>query len=353
MAEPGKTEQPTGKRLSKARDRGSVPTSREMLSGVSLIVLMVITIPMGPKVVQWAMSEIKQGFSCDYSNMASPRAFLSFTNEKIVSALMIMAPFFIALMIAGVAANIAISGQNFSLQTLKWNFKLINPSSGLKQLVSPASLVKLGISVAKIIFIGLIVYIYLRDKIELLATFQWISSSQLLTAISELILGVLKRLCIGLLILGFIDLLYQKWKYIDKLKMTKQEVKDERKDADTPPEVKRRLRQKQFEFAMRRMLQDVPKANVVLVNPRHVAVALQYDADTVPAPVVIAKGADHVCEKIKEVARAYGVPIIRRPALARNLFATVDIGQVIPDSLFVAVAEILALIYRLRHSRGG
>lgn len=104
---------------------------------------------------------------------------------------------------------------------------------------------------------------------------------------------------------------------------------------------------------MRRMLQDVPKANVVLVNPRHVAVALQYDADTMPAPMVIAKGAEHVCEKIKEVARAYGVPIIRRPALARNLFATVDIGQVIPDSLFVAVAEVLALIYRLRHTRGG
>jgi flagellar biosynthetic protein FlhB len=353
MAEPGKTEQPTGKRLSKARERGSVPTSREMLSGVSLIVLIVITIPMGPKVVQWAMSEIKQGFSCDYSHMASPQAFLSFTNEKIVSAMMIMAPFFIALMIAGVAANIAISGRNFSLQALKWNFKLINPSAGLKQLVSLTSLVKLGISVGKIIFIGLIVYIYLRDKIELLATFQWVSSSQLLTAISELILGVLKRLCIGLLILGLIDLIYQKWKYLDNLKMTKQEVKDERKDADTPPEVKRRLRQKQFEFAMRRMLQDVPKANVVLVNPRHVAVALQYDADTVPAPVVIAKGADHMCEKIKEVARAYGVPIIRRPALARNLFATVDIGQVIPDSLFVAVAEILALIYRLRHSRGG
>ena len=353
MAEPGKTQQPTAKRLSKARSQGSVPTSQEMISAVSLIVLTMITIPMGPKVVQWAMLEIKQGFSCNYSHMASAQAFLSFTNEKIISVLMIMAPFFIALMIAGVTANIAISGRTFSLQTLKWNFKLINPSTGLKKLFSLTSLVKLGISVAKIIFIGLIVYVYLRDKIELLATFQWASSSQLLAVVAELILGVLKRLCIGLLILGLIDLIYQKWKYTDRLKMTRQEVKDERKDADTPPEVKRRLRQKQFEFAMRRMLQDVPKANVVLVNPRHVAVALQYDADTMPAPMVIAKGAEHVCEKIKEVARAYGVPIIRRPALARNLFATVDIGQVIPDSLFVAVAEVLALIYRLRHTRGG
>jgi flagellar biosynthetic protein FlhB len=135
--------------------------------------------------------------------------------------------------------------------------------------------------------------------------------------------------------------------------MTKQEIKDEKRQEDTPPEVKRKLRQKQFELAMRRMLQDVPKANVVLVNPTHVAVALQYDGDTMPAPQVVAKGGDYVCEKIKEVARAYGVPIIRRPELARNLYARVDIGQLIPDTLFVAVAEVLALIYRLRHNRIG
>lgn len=353
MAEPGKTEQPTAKRLSKARERGSVPTSQEMLSAVALIVLILITIPMGPKVVEWATLEIKEGVSCNYSHIANPQVFDAYIGEKIKGALMIMAPFFIALMAAGVAANIAISGKNFSLRALRWKFDVMNPSTGLKKLVSVSSTVKLGLSVIKIIFIGGIVYLYLHDKIESLATFQWIPSSQILGAIAALILGVLKRICIGLLIIALIDLIYQKWKYMDDLKMTKMEIKDERRAADTSPEVKRRLRQKQFELAMRRMLQDVPKANVVLVNPNHVAVALQYNGDTMPAPKVVAKGGDYVCEKIKEVARAYGVPIIRRPALARNLYATVDIGQIVPDSLFVAVAEVLALIYRLRHNRSG
>ena len=118
-----------------------------------------------------------------------------------------------------------------------------------------------------------------------------------------------------------------------------------------PPEAQRRIRQLQFEATMRRMLQDVPKANVVLVNPTHVAVALQYDPKKMHAPIVVAKGADNLSEKIKEVARAYGVPIIRRPAIARELYATVDLGRPIPESLFVAVAEVLALIHRLKHQR--
>ena len=353
MAEPGKTEQPTAKRLSKTRAEGNVPMSQEMLSAVTLIVLIVITIPMGPKVVQWATLEIKEALSCEYSIMANPQVFGAYAGSKIKGMLMIMAPFFMALLAAGIATSIAVSGRNFSFKALKWKFNLLKPAAGLKNLVSLSSMVKLGLSLVKIIFIGGIVYLYLQGKIDSLATFQWIPRTQMLGAIAGLILGVLKRICIGLLIVGLIDLIYQKWKYTDNLKMSKQEVKDEKRAEDTPPEVKRKLRQKQFELAMRRMLQDVPKANVVLVNPTHVAVALQYDGDTMPAPKVVAKGGDYVCEKIKEVARAYGVPIIRRPALARSVYSRVEIGQFIPDSLFVAVAEVLALIYRLRHNRIG
>ncbi len=353
MAEPGRTEQPTAKRLSKTRAEGNVPMSQEMMSAVTLIVLIVITIPMGPKVVQWATLEIKESLSCEYSIMANPQTFVAYAGNKIKGMLMIMAPFFIALLAAGITTSMAVSGRNFSLKALRWKFNLLKPAAGFKKLVSLSSLVKVGLSLIKIIFIGGIVYLYLQGKIDSLATFQWIPKTQMLGAIAGLILGVLKRICIGLLIVAIIDLIYQKWKYTDNLKMSKQEIKDEKRQEDTSPEVKRALRQKQFELAMRRMLQDVPKANVVLVNPTHVAVALQYDGDTMPAPKVVAKGGDYVCEKIKEVARAYGVPIIRRPALARSIYSRVEIGQLIPDSLFVAVAEVLALIYRLRHNRSG
>jgi flagellar biosynthetic protein FlhB len=133
--------------------------------------------------------------------------------------------------------------------------------------------------------------------------------------------------------------------------MTKQEVKQDRRDTEGSPEVKSRIRRVQIQIAMRRMLQEVPKASVVLVNPTHVAVVLRYDAKTMDAPVMVAKGADHLAEKIRDIARAYGVPVIQRPELARTIYKTVKPGEAIPDSLYVAVAEVLALIYRLRHKK--
>jgi flagellar biosynthetic protein FlhB len=156
------------------------------------------------------------------------------------------------------------------------------------------------------------------------------------------------RIGIVLLIMGIADAFYQKWKYIKGLKMTKQQVKEELKETMGSPEVKRRIRQVQLQTSMKRMLKEIPKASVVLVNPTHVAVALRYDAKTMESPVMVAKGADYLAEKIREIARAYGVPIVRRPELARTIYSTVKLGNPIPETLYVAVAEVLAMIYRLR-----
>ena len=346
-----RTEQPTARRLSKAREAGQVPYSQELVSAVSLVALLAATALMGPKFVEWATTEIREGLSCQCSHLASPQAFVSYVNAKVIGAAVITIPFLLTLMVFTTGTNIWISGVHWAPSALAWKFDPLNPISGLKQLISPSAAVKLLLSVLKLIFIGAIVYVYLRDKLAYLATFQWAWTSQLLAVISKLIAGVVIRLCLGLLVIGIIDLVYQKYTYIKGLMMTKQEVKEERRDAESPPEVQRRIRQKQFELATRRMLQEVPKANVVIVNPTHVAVALRYDPDTMSAPVVLAKGGDHICEKIKEIARAYGVPIIRRPAIARSLYASVDVGKMIPDSLFAAVAEVLALVYRLRQRR--
>lgn len=346
-----KTEQPTSRRLSKAKKGGKAPTSQELLSAIAIIVLTGITAMTGPKVVQWSMQEMREGFSCNYSNATTSEAFLTFGRDKMTGTALIMAPFLVTLMVSGIASSIAISGFNLTNETLKLNFGTINPVNGFKQLFSKSALVKLLLSVVKIVFISLIVYLYIRDKLDYLATFQWTWTAQLLTVISKLILGVIIRLCMGLVIIGAIDLIYQKKKFIKDLKMSKQEVKEEMKDSESPQEVQKRIKQKQFELATRRMLKEVPKANVVIVNPTHVAVALKYDPETMAAPVVVAKGGDKICEKIKEVARAYGVPIIRRPAIARSLYSDVDLNGIVPDNLFVAVAEILALVYRLRKRR--
>jgi flagellar biosynthetic protein FlhB len=173
----------------------------------------------------------------------------------------------------------------------------------------------------------------------------------MLDVTARLILGVLIRVGILLLVIAIGDAFYQKWKYIHDLKMTRQEAKQDRKDAEGSPEVKGRIRRIQIEVASRRMLKEVPKASVVLVNPTHVAVALRYEAKEMDAPVMVAKGADLMAEKIREIARAYGVPIIRRPELARTIYSTVEPGKPIPEALYVAVAEVLGMIYRLRRRK--
>jgi len=346
-----RTEQPTTRRLAKAYEEGQVPYSQELVSAVSLIALLAAAALMGPRVVQWANAEIREAMTCDFSRLATQQAFVSYMNDKLLAAAAILLPFLLILVIFTTGANIMISGIRWTPKALALKFNQINPVNGMRQLISPSALVRLCLSILKLIFIGAIAYFYLRGKLTELATLQWAWTPQIMGALSRLILGVVIRLCIGLLVIGIIDLVYQKRKFIKNLMMTRQEVKEERRDTETPPEVQRRIRQKQYELATRRMLQEVPKASVVIVNPNHVAVALRYDPNTMAAPVVVAKGGDHICEKIKEVARAYGVPIIRRPAIARSLYSSAQLGKTIPDSLFAAVAEILALVYRLRQRR--
>lgn len=346
-----KTEQPTSRRLGKAWEEGQVPQSSEMVSAVSVVILIATVYLFGSQLAVWTVAGMRKALSCDPSVVDNAPLFLAFLQDKLVEAGMLMVPYLLALMISGVAISIYISGWHPSLKPLSPKFNFFNPSALFTSVFSVQSAVKLLISVVQLTFISLIVYFYFRNRLGEIMTLRWAWTSELVTGILRMIFGVLFRVSIGLLIIGLADLFYQKWKYIENLKMTKQEVKDEFRSMEGPPEVMRRIRQKQFEIAMQRMLQEVPTANVVVVNPDHVAVALKYDPATMESPTVVAKGADHMCEKIKEIARSYGIPILRRPALAREIYATVDLGRAIPEALFVAVAEILALVLRLRRNR--
>ena len=346
-----KTEQPTARRLGKARDEGQVPQSVELVSSVSVVVLVAMVYLSGSQMAAWTTAGLRKALSCDPAVVENSQIFLAYLQDKLVEAGMVMAPFLLVLMVSGIAISIYISGWQMSLKPLSPKFNFFNPSALFTSMFSVRSAVKLVISIVQLVFISLIVYYYLRNRLGEIMALRWAWSVDLVSGIMGIIFGVLFRVSIGLLIIGLADLFYQKWKYIDDLKMTKQEVKDEHRNSESPPEVMRKIRQKQFDIAMQRMLQDVPTANVVVVNPDHVAVALKYDPATMESPTVVAKGADHMCEKIKEIARSYGVPILRRPALAREIYATVDLGRAIPEGLFVAVAEILALVMRLRRNR--
>jgi flagellar biosynthetic protein FlhB len=306
---------------------------------------------LGSQMAAWTTAGLRKALSCDPAVVENSQVFLTYLQDKLIETGMVMAPFLLALTVSGIAISIYISGWHVSLKPLNPKFNFFNPSALFTSMFSVRAAIKLVISVVQVTFISLIVYYYLRNRMGEIMALRWAWSAELVTGIMKMIFGVLFRVSIGLLIIGLVDLFYQKWKYIEDLKMTKQEVKDEYRSMEGPPEVMRRIRQKQFEIALQRMLQDVPTANVVVVNPDHVAVALKYDPATMESPIVVAKGAYHMCEKIKEIARSYGVPILRRPALAREIYATVDLGRAIPEALFVAVAEILALVLRLRRNR--
>lgn len=346
-----KTEQPTPKRLRKAREKGQIAQSQELPAAVSIVVLVMVLSLLAPSLLQWFIVQMKQGMSGQISIFADSKTFTSFVNTKITGSILAMLPILAALVVGSVLSCVVVGGLNFAPQALSLKFSAINPIKGFERLFNVKSAVKLGISIAKLIIVSIIVWLYLQSKIDALAAMRWAWSGQIIVAIARIISGMLIRVCVALLIIAAIDVIFQKWKYTQDLKMTKQEVKQERKDTDGSPEIKSRIRRIQIEMARKRILQEVPKASVVLVNPTHVAVALRYDAKTMEAPIMVAKGADHLAEKIREIAQAYGVPIVRKPELARTIYSTVKPGDSISETLYAAVAEVLAMIYRLRHRK--
>ena len=346
-----KTEQPTPKRLEKARAKGQVPQSEELSSVAILLILVVVINALSPNLMNWAKTELRDGLSAQSSVFANAKTFTAFAYQKTLGMLLIMAPILAALAVTSAASSIAVGGLNYAPGALEFKFNQFNPIAGFGKLVNGRSLVRLGMSIIKLILVSLIAWKYLWDKLPVLASLRWAWSGQILAVIGEIILGLMIRMGVVLLVVAIADAYYQKWKYRQDLKMTRQEVRQEHKDFEGSPEIKGRIRRIQFEAAAKRMLKEVPKATVVLVNPTHVAVALRYESKTMEAPVLVAKGADHMAEKIREIARAYGVPIVSRPELARTIFATVEPGNPIPDNLYIAVAEVLALIYRLRRKK--
>ena len=351
--DPSKTEKPTYKALEKAQGEGQVVQSQEMTSFVILASLLAITIFWGPAIVRWSTTEIIEAITFREGIFDNSKAFSDFLNVKIISSMGLIIPILLTLAVASLAGKYIVSGWTISTKAFKLRFDSINPANGMKQLIDSRSIMKLVLSIAKIIFVGIISWLYMKERLNAISVLRWTWTAEYLTAVCQMIVGLSIRLCLALLVIGIADTWYQKWKHIDGLMMSKQEKKDERRQEQGPPEIQKKIRQLQLQMTLRRMIKEVPEADVVLVNPTHVAVALKYDAKKMDAPLVIAKGADHLAEKIREIARAYGVPIIRKPELARTLYASAEPGDTIPEKLYVAVAEVLSMIYRLRHMRAG
>ena len=345
-----RTEKATPERLRKARQEGQVAQSREIPSALMMVALLIVLGLSAPTVYRWLWVQVHQGLSLNWTGPMTEESLGQMLRTKGGESLMTIMPFLVAATAASVFGSLLVGGWTFAPKAVHLRFDRINPVEGFKRLLSLRSVVTLLVSLAKLGVLAVIIWYYLRDRLAGVIRLHWATPERAVAVMAALVFGLVARVAVALAAIAGLDLLFQKWKHKRDLRMTRQELKEERKQYEISPEVRGRMRAVQIQMARKRMLQEVPKADVVVVNPDHVAVALVYDSARTGAPQVLAKGADFLCQKIKEIARAHGVPVVHRPELARALYATTDVGAEIPQTLFVAVAEVLAMIYRV-HSR--
>lgn len=346
-----KTEQATPERLRKAREKGQVAQSQEVPSAIITGGVLVILALNGPAMLGWFRKMLAEALLTPTATTDSQGVFCDFLRTRGMESLVIIMPFLIICGVLSMASSVAISGLTFSPKVLKIDWSKVNPIKGFKNIISAKAVVRLIMSLLKMSVLGTICYLYIQDETLAIVHLRWASPAQAIVGIAGLILGLMTRVVVALFVIGGIDYVYQKWTHSKDMRMTRQEVKEERKQYEGSPEIKRKVRMIQMAMTSKRMLQAVPSADVVITNPTHFAVALQYDRKTMASPIVLAKGPDLLAQRIKGIAREHGVPIVERPALARSLYAAVEVGQPIPSNLFVAVAEVLAMIVRLRKKR--
>jgi len=346
-----KTEEPTAHRLRKAKEEGRVPTSQELPLALTLGMLLIAITFSAENLWGWFSDQMIAGFTLAASPEMDLGTMADFLAGKGWAVLVLIAPFMVAMATASIASGLLVSGWVFSPKALRLRPEALNPAEGVKRLFSVRSLVRVVLAWVKLAIMAGLALTYLRGRLSEFLAMTWAAPLAALSIIMEVIFGLVARFVAAMFVISLIDVVYQKWQHRRDLRMTKQEVKDERKQHEAAPQVRSRLRRMQIEMIRKRMLHEVPRADVVLVNPTHVAVALQYETEAMNAPHVTAKGADYLAERIREIARAHGVPIVHRPELARTLYRTVEVGEPIPEPLYVAVAEILAMIYRMRRQR--
>jgi len=342
-----KTEAPTPRRRVEAREEGQVARSAEVNAAAILITGLLLLKATGPRLgvcLQDVMVRSLSTFPKGDMGSVDVSTNLVRLLLDVGGALL---PFIVGVMVVGVAANVVQVGFHFSPKVLQVKWARLNPLTGLVGMFSTRAFVELGKSSAKIAVIALVIYFYLRSRAPEIAAMTGGTYLTSVRTIGDLTYQLLLRTAIVLLVIAGLDYMYQRFSNEKQLKMTRQEVKDDMKRSEGDPLIKGKIRQRQREAAQRRMMSEVPKADVVVTNPTHYAVALKYDLDKSSAPVMVAKGLDLIAQRIKAIAEENNVPIVENVGLARTLYATTEIGDEIPAALYQAVAEILAYVYRL------
>lgn len=348
-----KTESASSKKLQDARNKGNLPRSKDLSSALLLIVAAATIYGTGTLLVRDLAVLFDFNFLVERADVFDLSRMIFHLYESVVAMMDSMVLLMSVLAVAGIVGSIALGGLNFSWEPLTPKLSKMSPIAGLKRMFSVQSLVELFKSIAKVTLVGFVAVVVLNYFLPetLGLTFQ---SIQLAIAHGiDIVIWSFVFVTLALALIAAIDVPFQVWSHKEKLKMTKQEVKDEYKQQEGDPLVRGRIRQMQRQAAMNRMMSDVPSADVIITNPTHFSVALKYDQAGGTAPVLLAKGGDFIALKIREVGNHYDIPVIQSPALARAIYHHTEIGDEIPQGLFKVVAQLLAYVYQLRNVRMG
>ena len=343
-----RTEAATPRRIQQAREKGQVAHSRELNTFVILMASGGLLQLFGNYFAEALSDLLRKGLRFDHADVVNTAVMGQRLFDLSLDAVKVFMPFMLAVALAAIASSVIISGWLFSFEALLPTFSRLNPFSGIKRMFSWTSLIELLKAVGKSVLIGGVAIWYILDNIDAvlgLIAEPWPAAIGHLAGLTGQTYMVVAG---SIALIVAIDVPFQLWDYAEKLKMTKEEVKQEAKEMEGDPHIKGRIRSKQRELARRRMMNAVPKADVIVTNPTHYAVALQYQEKNMKAPKVVAKGSHLLAQRIMELAKENRVPILRAPPLARALYRHAELEQEIPTELYTAVAEVLAYIYQLR-----
>lgn len=343
-----RTEQATPRRREKAREEGRVAKSMELNSALMILLGFSTLLALGPLMVSQTMEMMRTLLANAPTIAVSDPMFVTVYGNALLKYLVIVAPVFGAMIIIGVVANVLQVGFKVSPKAMEMKLDKLNIVAGLGRLFTTRSLVTLVRDSLKLFIIGFVAYKVIMSESDEFLTLADMSIGPLAATTGKLAIIIALKIGVAVLILAILDYAYQRFDFEKSIRMSHQEVKEEYKDTEGSPQIKARIRQIQRQTAQKRMMQEVPKADVVITNPTHYAVALKYDSDAMNAPTVIAKGQNLIAQKIKEIAYENQIPVIEDKALAQALYKMCEIGQMVPHNLYRAVAEVLAYVYRLR-----
>jgi flagellar biosynthetic protein FlhB len=350
-----KTEPASQKRLDDARKEGNVPRSRELATCTVLLAAGAAFWMLGGKLVAQLGSLLTNSLVFEREQAYDMDLLVTRAASLLVDVLLAFAPVAAVLMLVAIGAPLLIGGWNFSAKAFMPSFDKLNPLTGLTRMVSKNSLVELGKALGKTLLVGYVAWIVVRGKQDAVMALVLEPLNVGSAHLGQLLMECFMLIVASLVAIAAIDVPYQLWQHASKLKMTREELRQEAKESDGNPEIKAKIRATQREMARRRMMAEIPTADVVVTNPTHYAVALKYTEGKMGAPRVVAKGADEVAAKIRELAAEHNVPLLEAPPLARALFRHAELGDEIPETLYTAVAEVLAYVFQIKAhtSHGG